>query len=304
MATKDDARNAIRMALGKYEKSPVKRYAYMGDGRGHATSNLIVSDNPAYVYVRNTLNSSDFFVVRMNRNVRPAFNLPVEIHSLEGGQQRIVDVADTFLDQQTSASNISGLGPHGPQHEFGGGDEVFIDDQLIKPGLVHPTDPPSMAVDIFSFVYYNETWQRYGGGTTDDLTQYRPPIGKRYILLCLDQDINDIIIVVGDIFVSGTWDTLFTATDGFQYIPVPPGDVIPLAAVLLTPSTTTIDWNSAGVNNLISMRIFLSAPTKNIVDRIRQLEGYTGNPPNLAMTGAANFTVDENTIQLIDGGTF
>jgi len=304
MATREEARSAVRLTLDRYERSPARRYAYMGDGRGHAASNLIVQDNPAYVYVRNKLDSTDFFVVRMNRNVRPAFNIPVEIHSLENGQMRIFDVADTFLDQQTSASSISGVAPHHPQHEFGGGDEVFIDERLFKPGLVQPTDPASMSVKVFSFIYYYNDWQRYAGATTDDFSQYKPAIGNRYILIALDQDTNDLIVVPGDRFIAGSWDTLLTTISGFNYIPSPPGDAIPLAAILLTSSTTKIDWNSNGVDNLLSMRIMLSSPNKNMLDRIRQLEGLSGNPPNLAVMGAATDTVDENIARLVDGGEF
>lgn len=303
MAKKDDARDALATFSNRFQKKLPRRIAYMGDGRGLATSNLVVPDNNAYVYVRDQLSSKRYYTVRMNRNVRPAFNIPVEVERLESGEERIVDVADTFIDYQQSASVLIGTQPHANQHMFGGGDEVFVDDFLIKSGLVSPTDPVSMSVDIFSFVYYRNEWKRFPISTSDDLSKYKPPIGSRYVLLAVDTDTNSLLYVPGEVFTA-TFSELLTASDGFEKIPSPPGDVIPLAAVLLTPTTTAVDWRSVGTDNLVSMRIFLSSPQKSIEERLRQLEGYLGNNSDLPATGAQGFTTDDNYVKFIDGGTW
>jgi hypothetical protein len=302
MAKVDEVRDLVRRRLGKYEVKKFTRVMFMGDGRGLATSNLVVPDNEAYVYVRESLDSSNYSVARMNRNVRPAFNIPVQVEVDSGGQARIVDVDDTFLDQQTSASTILGVAPHAPQHAFGGGDDIFIEDQQFKTGLVRPTSPESLSVDVYAFVYYQKGWKRFPNTTGVNLSSYIIPNEQRYVLVCVDVETNELTFVLGapvNLITQQTWDSFFNAVDGFDAIPSPPGGVIPLAAILLSSDTTKITWDE-----IISMRMFLNAPAIDIYDRIEQLERYTGNPPSLAMMGAAETPVDENIPGFIDGGTF
>jgi hypothetical protein len=303
MTIRDEAINAFRELRQSFEEKKKKRIAFMGDGRGVSTSNLIFPDDNAFVYVRDQLNSTRYRPVRLNRDVRPAFNIPVEVELLPTGEERIIGISDTWLSRETAASNISGVPPHNVQHRFGGGDEVFIDDRLIKVGLVKPTAPQSMSVDVFPFVYYTTEWKRFPATTSADLSVYKPNVGNRYLLITVDPETNELLYVPGLPFTLNFEESLDISSD-FSRIPSPPGDVIPLAAVLLSPTTQFIDWRSGFVDNLLSMRMFLSAPQAKIEDRLRAIEGYLGNDPSLPATGAQGFLTDDFIPGIIDGGSW
>jgi hypothetical protein len=75
-------------------------------------------------------------------------------------------------------------------------------------------------------------------------------------------------------------------------VPAPTGTEIPLTYVLLDSTTTTLDWNTFH-NSLGDARLHVTPPMLNVLDRLRQLEGYSGNEPSLATTGAGASSVDE-----------
>ena len=85
----------------------------------------------------------------------------------------------------------------------------------------------------------------------------------------------------------------FTTTAfSFSYVPAPSGNEIPLAYVALTSNTTTLDCTDVQ-NQIGDGRLHVGFPARNILERLDQVEGYIGNPPSLATTGAAASSVDD-----------
>lgn len=301
MATLEEAKAAWRRQQSKFEKRMETRVAYLGDNRGTSTSNLIVPADNTFVYAREKYDDNRYFPVKMNRNVKPAFNLPVVIGKREGDPfHRIIDVHSPFVDYNSSGSIVAGVAPHHTQHEFGGGDEVFIDSRLFKPGLLRPTDPPSMSATILSFYYYYEDLEYFSQAQTEDLSQFISSNGNRFVTISFDHESDSIKYTLGEIF-GQTFDVSLSTVA--NKIPQPPGDSYPVGAVLLTPTTATIDWRSSGVNNIYDIRTFNTYSPKRILDRIEGLEGYLGYSPTLTTLGVSEDN-QSSFNGIIDGGYF
>lgn len=308
MATREEVKSALAKRLNKYKVQTPTRIAYLGDGRGQATSNIVPPGEPDKFWARESLNGEKpFKVLNRNPNFTPAFNLPILLGYPEDDPdtEQVMGIHRGLVQFSTgnAGSAIGGVAPHHIKHEWGGGDEVFVDPRMFKPGLVKPTAPASMFVKILSFEHYYNEWRRYEGGTSPDLTQYKPSSDYRYVLLCLDPDTNQLTVRSGAVFTPDlSIDSIISnqAQNTFRHIPVPPGNEIPLGVVLLEPSTTKIDWNINGVNNLLPMRLLLSAPMKEINERISALESATGIS-SLPATGAANSVQTDLLPARIDG---
>lgn len=313
MATLEEARSAFQNKLNRYEHKQKKRVVYLGDGRGNSASNLTVPANESYVYARDRLNDSNhFFPVKLNRNVRPAFNLPVWVGKREGEPyERIIDIVEQFADFNNSASIISGLAPHHNQHEFGGGDEVFVDSQLLKEGLIKPRNPPSSVIDVFGFYHATSSgWNYFSGESISTILDYTPSSGSRYVTVSYNPDSQQIALTQGDGFSGGTdYQSLIdnigsSGIPNFGHVPAPPDTNYPLGAVLLNSSTTIFDWNqNGGVNNVFPTRLLLNKlkegtdPTDltDIYKRIRR--------SSLTTTGTQSYTTEQE-FNYIDGGRF
>lgn len=304
MATLKDAKRIWNETTKRIVPQQRTRLAYLGDGRGFASSNLIVPQRPSLVYARDDVNSSTHFVV-INRRVKPAFNLPVILGTTmeEPDLEQVLSIDYTPFDYAANASTIEGTQPHGPQHEFGGGDEVFVDTRLFKPGLAKPTEPAGMTIKILSFIHYYNGWKRFEETTTDTFNNWKPDTGSRFVLVAVDPKVNIIKYIPGLIFNEASFDHLLGGSTAFANIPSPGGDEIPIVAVWLTSTTTKIDWNDQITNNMFDVRMFINVSNKRILDRLDQLEGYLGFKPNLATTGAADTSADDFP-RTIDGGIF
>lgn len=302
MATREEARTIWESVAGQFKKTSPFRIAYMGDGRGTSRSNMYTDRSDTIVYARDSLTEKNFFTV-LNKRVNPIFNLPVILgyDDTDPATEQILGIHWATLELITSPVDLGGLEPHHTQHEFGGGDEVFIDSRLFKPGLVMPTDPPSMIVTVLSFAYYYNGWRYFAQTNSDDLTQYIPTSGNRYVSICLDPEIDTLVYRIGEVFSLGqTWEDLLTTTTTDDYIPAPAGGEMPLVALYLTDTTTTLDWNENGTDNILDTRFHIGTSDKNILDRLDQLEGITGNASGMMMLGVANVVTDDE--QVIDGG--
>lgn len=317
MTTLQDAQSAFRNKIAGYEQKQKKRVVFLGDGKGHATSNLQVDANPSYVYARDSLSdASHYFPVKLNRGVRPAFNLPVWVGKRPNEPyERILDVVEEFADFNNSASIISGLAPHRNQHMFGGGDEVFVDSQLIKEGLLKPRSPATSVVDIFGF-YYNSgsTWYYFGGSSISNLLDYVPSSGSRYVTISFDISSGSLMLTPGDQFVVPTGGSTYeelvenigvsASVFGFNYVPTPPSGTIPLGAVSLEATTTIFDWQqNGGLENLYPIRLLLNSIDAGFAERrlddVERQLGYSTIPTVFA---ANSFGKIEWNV--IDGGRF
>ena len=278
-----------------FEPATAKRTVYLGDGKGTGSSNLVVGSNPAFLWARESLQTKQYFPVRLNRSVRPSFNLPVIVGKKQGEPcERILDVDETFMDFNSGASILSGTGPHHTQHEFGGGDEVFVDSKLFKPGLARPTSPKSLSIVILSFVHYVDSWQRFDQ-TEFDLTEYVPSSGSVYVTVCVDPLDGSVVAIKGSA-ISSTFAAPFEG--GFPSIPSPPSNLIPITAVFLNSGATKIDWDK-----LFDIRLHISSPQKDNSDRIGVLEKMFSYDPEFMMMGVQQ---EEYApfIDVLDGGVF
>lgn len=310
MATIEEVRSKLKDRLGKFKVQTPTRVAYLGDGRGNATSNMVPVGEPNKFWARESLDGDKpFKITNKNPNLTPAFNLPVLLgypeYDPETEQVLGLHSALIKLDAggNVSGSSIGGAPPHHQKHEWGGGDTVYVDPRMFKPGLVKPTSPASMRVKVLSFQHYYNYWRRYDGGTSPDLTQYIPSSNYRYVMLTLDPDTNQLNVHPGAVFTPDlSIDSIISnqATNTFRHIPVPPGNEIPLGVALLESGTTKIDWNPEGINNLLPMRILLSTPMKEINERISLIESATGIS-SLPQTGAANAVETDLLPGRIDG---
>lgn len=320
--TKKEAQAAIQRTLSGYQAVQRTRVAFLGDGRGRAASNMIVNENKARVFARDELNSKDHFTVLNEGRVNPKFDLPVIIGEdpADPNVWRILSIHYASYEFTDNASVAGGMGAHHDQHEFGGGDEVFIDGRLFKPGLLQPTVLPSMQASVLPFVYYNNGWRRFGGGKTVDFTTNKP-VGDFYnwVLITLDPTTASLSYVYSGpkITLSNfTWtewlgglsvraETL-AGTPQFEEIPKPAATHIPLGAVLLTASTTAIDWNvnAASNNNLFDARLHIGAPQDNLIDRLEAVDMSTGNDSNMPVMGVANHGSSLDYWEIIDLGYF
>src|SRR3990167_7332710 len=156
MTTLAEARRIYREAMERYQEKTLTRTAILGDGRGTAASNVIVPENTDYVYARDDINSSNFFIILNQGAVQPAANLPVVIgYPLPTGsgsdEEQVLRINYSGLGD-ISPGTISPVGPHHQQHEFRGGDDVLLDSRQFLTGLIHPTDPTTMTVQVESFI--------------------------------------------------------------------------------------------------------------------------------------------------------
>jgi len=288
VTTLAEARRRWRETISQYQQVQQIRSAVLGDGRGTATSNLFVPNRDNYVFARDDVSSTRYFQILNRGVVQPSHNLPVLIGFPEPGEsdqeEQIISMHYAGLGD-IPASTIPIVGPHHQQHEWHGGDEVFIDPLQFLPGLVYPTYPSSMIANVRSFIYFWDTWQRFPFTQTDDLTQFKPSSGQiRYVLIGLDPEADILVYRPGVPYATGTQEIIY---DLFTPVPAPAGNEIPLGYVKLASTTTVVDWSSV-VDNMRDARLFPSPPALHLLDRIKQLEGLSGNPPDLMMVGSAS----------------
>src|SRR3990167_957193 len=302
MTTLSDARRAYREALSKYQERTPSRVAVLGDGRGTATSNVLVPGRPDYVYARDDVTSTRFFQVLNQGAVQPAANLPVYVGypfptGTGSDEEQVIRINYSGLGDIDSGT-VPPTGPHHQQHEFRGGDDILLDSRQFLPGLVHPTDPISMQVQVESFIYFWDTWRRWEIARSKDLTEYIPSSGYvLWVMIVLDPETGQLVYRPGVPFATGSQDVILGT---FTPVPAPAGNELPLGYVRLASSTTVIDWTSSG-DNIGDARLWVNPPMLHILDRIEQLEGLSGNPPDLMMMGVASASVSEFGNNTLDG---
>lgn len=280
MAALDKARRKLKSLLESFQEKRPVRVVYMGDGRGTAENNIRVPGFPDHVFVRESLGDRRFFQVLNRGKVQPMFNLPVITGYTEDEpeSEQVLGLHYGGLGQGTTGTNLSNVGPHRGQHQFRGGDEIYIDSRLLLPGLVYPTSPASMSVIVGEFLYYYSSWNRFPSTTSKSLLEYLPTAPGRYVLIAFDPVSGSLVYRPGDEFA------LIGFGLNFAFIPAPSGDEYPLGIIVLTPSTTTVNWD-ATTNNLADGRLHLQPAPLSILSRLAQLESLSGNIPTLPCVG-------------------
>lgn len=299
MATKEEAQRVWReFREGVQQRTPV-RYVLTGNGQGDGVENLYVPFKPDHIYVREYSDLNRAFPVLNRGKVGPYINMPVVVgyDQIEPEREQVLGINYDALPGNVSTSAIYSIGKHHIQHEFGGGDVVWVDSRQWTPGLVVPTTPPSMNVEVRSFLHYYDEWGRFGGSTTDSLSQYKPAdTSGRYVLVSLDQRTGSLLLKPGIPFTNQqTFDVLISSasnTNSVDYLPTIASDEIPLGAVYLTSATSVITWIGAG-SNLLDTRLHNSYSISDIIQRLNSLEATLGNSNTLPTTGAANFVTPD-----------
>lgn len=307
MATLEEAKLAWQGTKRQFRKATPTRTAYLGDGKGYATSNIVVADNPAMFYAREKLTDKQYFVVpNFNAGINPQFNLPVVLgyDQINPNIEQILGIDMSIFPYQSSASVLGGLGPHHKQHEFGGGDEVFIDPELIKIGLFTPDNPPTYSGYIQPFYYSNKTngLKAFPGSRIDSVDTYKPSASDitRFLTITFNPDTANLVYRLSPDFSStaaagsatlasllaGGGSAVVSGGVSVQ-LPTIPGGEIPIASFLLTSTTASINW-SATDSSYYHTRLFLGKVDTDIYSRLDSLERNSGIN-TLPTTGAAKY---------------
>jgi len=293
MTTLSEARRAWENFKSQYQEKLAFRTGVMGDGRGTAASNVNVPGRDNYIYARDHYEDTRFYQILNRGTVQPAANLPIIIgYDLYSGieEEQVIGVNFSGFGENNSPEVNPVIGRHHWQHEFQGGDQVTIDSRQFLPGLVYPNDPLGLTVKVGSFVYFWNEWKRFDVTTTKSLAEYRPDSGYvRNVLITLDPEADELRYHPGAQVSTGSLDLQLGR---FTIVPAPPPNEIPLGYIRLTNGQTVINW-SATENNIGDVRLFANPPQFFLLERLRQLEGYTGNDPNLATLWAATDRVDD-----------
>ncbi len=259
MTTIEEAREHWKKVQSKFKENKGLRFAWTGDGLGTATSNFYYYDRQEYIWAREGDNRP--FPVLNRGKVQPAVNMPIVIGfgETEPNNEQVLDINWGALPAGTGGSAIYNIGSHHQQHEWRGGDEVFIDSRQFLPGMVGPTNPPSMKVIVKPFTYYTDRWRRFTEETSIDLTSEIPASGSgKLLLVAFDLDDDEVDYISGDEFAVGreTWE-VFTSASGIPlHTPKPQPRHMPLGALFMSSSTTKFDWDTL-TDNIYDNRLHM-----------------------------------------------
>lgn len=231
----------IPAALGRYNETGDKEFTVVG--------------HPDFVWAR--LRGQNSEQVRVfNEAIGLSFDTPILVvrDAWDNRYYRILRRNTAmYQDWGNNGANNFIVPAHGHQHSFGdptssGNDPAWIfKRQLMQPLLCHPQNPPDMTTHVEAdFYFWANTFRYFAGGNSPDMTGYIPVGGSRFVTIYLEGATGTVKLLPGVIF-----DPL--TTGGFDAIPeLSPSLGLPLAAALLTASTTTVNWN-----NLFDLRIML-----------------------------------------------
>jgi len=237
LQSKEDKLEIIPGMLGRYNLFGIKQ--------------IEVPNRPGFVYVRVRGQTSEI-VEAFNDAVGLDFGLAILLirDKLTPRYYRVlgrnVSLYESWDDQLP-------VPRHGAQHSFnaGGWDIVWIyRKQMVQPLQCHPQAVPNMTVYVEAdFYFWSNEFKYWAGGSSTSLTPYVPGSGlSRYVTVYLDGDLEAVQFKIGT-----TFSTSFPPADIISFIPeILPTEGIPLAAVLVTSSTTSITWD-----NLFDLRIML-----------------------------------------------
>jgi hypothetical protein len=313
MTNLTDAKVAWHNQKKKFREATPTRTAFLGDGNGYAMSNIVVPDNPSMFFARERMGDRQYFVVpNFNAGINPQFNLPVVIgyDQINPNIEQILGVDMSIFPYQSAASVLGGLGPHHRQHEFGGGDEVFIDPELIKIGLFTPDNPPTLGGYIQPFYYSNKQsgLRAFPGSRIDSVDVYKPTAtgATRFLTIAFNPDSGSIVYRAGTDLTavaatSATFEELLEGggsvitAGGSAALPTVPGGEIPLATFILTSTTASLNWSSTN-SSYYHSRLFLGKVDTDIYARLESLERQA-KITTLPTTGAAKYSsITDNSI--------
>lgn len=221
-------------------------------GTYDASGNQIirVPDRAGYVYVRLGASYNEV-ITAVNGVVSEVFDLKV-IVTIHPANPGVFIIHGRDLNQYVNFATNNGQGAssylphHGDTHSFGSGvDPVYIyKRQMLQPLGAHPTNPTTnhLYVEPDFYIWKNQVKYFYGANTVDlTLAKPRDGINGRYLTVYLNGDTNALAYITGSDFT--VWP--FASTGSINSIIAPlPSIGIPLAAVLLTSGSSTVEWST------------------------------------------------------------
>lgn len=195
----------------------------MGDGAGTIQD----PDDPDRVFVR---------VHGLQNSVARVFNKKVptnrpDLQILIGAtreQPHLVQVLSVNWSALPDWDGATMLPLHGPEHEFGGPDPIYIQKRAIIPMRATAQRPATMVLNVAADFYpWDDGFNYWPGGTTEDLSGRVPGAGlARFVTIYVDGAANALGYVNGD-----TKQVTFPL--GIDMIPEPPEGSVPICAVRL-----------------------------------------------------------------------
>lgn len=251
--------SALQSAFNQKQNQPEYLTGALGTYDQTTGAKIIkVPSRPDFVYVR-LRGQFNELIEAFNDKVYLQWDLPVLVtrDDLSPNYWRVVsrDVG------KYQGWNSSGVPAHGNQHSFSsnttdGRDVTFIfKRQMAQPLLCRPQDTPNMTVYVEAdYYYWGGNFVYFAGGSSTSLAGYKPSSGYVFVTVYLAGATNTIAFQIGTGFSS-----LSVPTDATVVAMIPeinPALGLPLAAVLLSNATTTINWSS-----MFDIRIMLFSPS-------------------------------------------
>jgi len=173
-----------------------------------------------------------------------------------------------------------------------GFDVVWVQKQQIVPMLAHPTDPYSMSVEVETDYYaWDDVWKIFEKQTSEDLTARLPGVGYvRFVLISIDGATSNLIYTNGDEY------SVLLPPLQIDAIPIPPTGAIPVVAVYLLNTTTSIGWD-----DLYDMRLLISGGGYMSVGAAPRDGAYVVASTHADLTADRTLVVGAD-ISLTDGG--
>lgn len=229
----------LALQLGKREPLPLRFEALIGDGTG---GDPRVPDKPNYVYVRRI--GRGVIEECLNTRVAARNDLPV-IVGFSHEMPHTLQVLAGKWERISELGSYAYTAPHHQSHEhlneYGGDDVVWVQGQQIVPLLAIPRNPEDMYLTVYAGMYpWGSSWHWFEEATSPDFTASVPGIAgqARYTLLSIDGATETLQLTDGAIFAEALPPPEFE-----DMIPACPTGAVPIAAVALVSTTTSIGWD-------------------------------------------------------------
>jgi len=216
---------------------------------------IVVPGQPDFIWVQLRGQVSEV-VKAFNDTVGLNFGMPVKLIREPDNPRYYRVIGRDIGKYQDWGGPAYGIVAHGDSHSFAdaeaaGRDVVFIyRRQMVQPMLCHPQSTPDMTVYVEpDYYFWAGEFRYFEGGSSADLTSQLPSTGSGvFVLIYLDGGTGTVQFLTGDEF-----SLIYPPDPLADAIPeISPSIGIPLAAVYLTSTTTSINWGS-----ILDIRIML-----------------------------------------------
>jgi len=289
----NQARRRFKVTLGQKQNTSDAIPGLLGRGDG----TVEVANQAGQVYIR--VGNEESYGTAFNNRVPLSDNLPIFVgyDPITDPDRRLFQVLSIRQTAYVDAGNapIPQVGPHHTTHEFGGGDDVYVEWRRIM-GL-RVGRPAAFVVEVDTgYICRAGTWilAPVGVDTVDLTAEQAALVGTQaqLILISLD-DTGAIEQTNGAIVASPAALTIANC-------PTPPAGNIPLAAVRIYATQTAIG-DTPSAPDIIDLRY----PTYNSMNN----GGVAGNNTEIQWNNAgvfgasANFTWNNATSRLTVNGS-